>query len=80
MGINGLKIQEASAFKTLYSLMLDNFFISYLIILVGVYYFLTKDLEWRLLIRNWRLFDWFVMSLGTLLLITLGYMMSAFFE
>ena len=80
MGINGLKIQEASAFKTLYSLMLDNFFISYLIILVGVYYFLTKDLEWRLLIRNWRLFDWFVMSLGMLLLITLGYMMSAFFE
>ena len=80
MEINGLKMQEASAFKTLYSLILDNFFISYLIILVGVYYFLTTDLEWGLLIRNWRLFDWFVMSLGTLLLITLGYMISAFFE
>ena len=81
MKINELNIQEASAFKTLYSVMFDNFFISYLIIIVFFFYFSTKDLDKRVWdVRNWSFFDWLGMSLGTFLLVVLGYMLSAFFE
>ena len=76
-----MKMIEASAFKTFYSVMLDNFFISYLIVIVIIFYFSTRDLGKKVWdVRNWSFFDWLTISLGTLLLVILGYMMSAFFE